>query len=218
MPILYRVSIPIVKMWFHTVSDLQISGKENVPKKGALIVVANHLHTADPPLLGAVIPRQIAFMAKDELFVFPKGFFMQSLGAFSARKFTNSGMALRQALKVLNNGKLLGMFPEGKRSTNHQLARGEIGVAYIALRSGALVLPVGISGSERMATFRRPKITVVIGQPFSFARHREKLSKDELRNTTDIIMQRIAQCLPQDYRGIYDEKRMVAKDGNKTGK
>ena len=222
MSLLYSVAAPGVKTWLHLTSDLQVFGKENVPKNGPLIMAVNHLNTADPPLLGVTLPRQIIFMAKDELFGFPGGLFVRTLGAFSARKFGKSGMALRQALRVLSNGEVLGIFPEGKRSADHQMNRGEIGVAFIALRSGAPVLPVGISGSEYLGIkkpfFRRPGITVTIGQPFSFAKSTGKLNRDQLMKTTDLIMHQIAQVLPPDYRGIYDEDGSGVEDGNQTGK
>ncbi len=208
MSILYSTVAPATRMWFHSISRLKVSGRENVPQKGPLIVVANHLSTCDPPILGSVFPRQISFMAKDELFRFPSGLLMHVLGAFSARKFGRSGMALRQAVKSLENGRVLGIFPEGKRSFDQQLNNGEIGAAFIALRSGVPVIPVGFSGSEyleRKPSFlRRPPVTVTIGKPFSFQRINHKISKDHLIDTTDRIMQNIAQVLPQSYRGIYD--------------
>ncbi len=208
LSLLYRALLPAGDMFFHLITRLQVEGTENVPRSGPLIVVANHLSTADPPLLGAVFPREITFMAKDELFTFPSIILIRALGAFSARKFGKSGMALRQALRMLERGTVLGVFPEGKRSLDHHMAKGEIGVAFIALRSGVPIVPVGISGSEYLQSkkliFRRPVAKVTIGQSFSFAKSTGKLNREQLRETADVIMQRIARVLPQDYRGIYD--------------
>lgn len=221
MSTIYTVMLPVVRLAFCSALRLHVEGKEHVPQSGPLIVVANHLNTIDPPLLGVVFPRQLVFMAKDELFTFPSVLIMRSLGAFSARKFGRSGMGLRQALKVLRDGKVLGIFPEGKRSHDYQMAQGENGVAYIALRSGAPVIPVGISGSERLserhAMFRRPEVKVTIGKPFSFEKTKNKLSNSDLTEATDRIMQGIARVLPPGYRGIYDGRRTGTYNGNQTG-
>lgn len=208
MTLLYKALVPAGKLFFYSITRLQVEGTGNVPRSGPLIVAANHLSTADPPLLGAVFPRCITYMAKDELFNSPSAFLIRALGAFSARKFGKSGMALRQALRMLDEGKVLGVFPEGKRSPERRMGEGEIGVGFIALRAGVPVVPVGISGSEylegKRSIFRRPAVTVTIGQPLSFAKTRSKLSREQLRETTVTIMQGIARLLPPGYRGIYD--------------
>lgn len=193
-----------------------------MPPNGPLIVVANHLSTVDPPLLGSTFPRKITFMAKDELFSFPSGLLIRALGAFSANKLGKSGLALRHALRVIENGGVLGIFPEGKRSNTYQMARGEIGVAFLALRSGAPIITVGISGSEHFEhntfCFRRPKVSITIGEPFSLTHVKGKLTRDELRKVTDDIMRRNALILPRKYRGIYaDDDKQGVGYGNQIG-
>lgn len=221
MSLLYAIAHPVVRLGFYLAMRLTVEGREHVPRNGPLIVVANHLNAIDPPLLGVVFPRQIVFMAKDELFKFPAVLIVRSLGAFSARKIGKSGMGIREALKVLGNGKVLGIFPEGKRSSNHKLAEGEDGVAYIALRSGARIVPVGISGSEkftnRAAALRRPRVRVTIGEPFSFGKTRKRLSSTDLMDATDRIMRQIAGVLPREYRGVYDVGRNGRENGNQAG-
>ena len=101
---LYYVAVPVVKLWFSSVSRLHVVGQENVPKNGPLIVAANHLSLVDPPLIGGFFPRRIVFMAKDELFSFPSGLLIRALGAFPARKTKVSVEALRRALGVLDDG------------------------------------------------------------------------------------------------------------------
>ena len=121
--------------------------------------------------------------------------------------------ALRRALGVLENGQVLGIFPEGKRSFDCRMQKPELGIAFIALRSGAPVIPVGISGSEAFehfgAIFKRPKVTVTIGQPFSFSKGEGKLTREQLTQSADQIMERIAELLPKEYRGVYGESNGI---------
>ena len=187
----------------------EIHGKENVPENGPLIVVANHLNFVDPPLLSASIPRRITFMAKEELFRSRGRAVVRAFGAFPVRRGKLDRQAIRQAMRVIEHNHVLGLFPEGKRSQNHEIGEAEFGVAFIALRSGAPVLPIGISGSENIkglrSIIRRPSVTVTIGQSFAFDREEGKISKERLGQVTDIIMGHIAKILPTSYRGLYDK-------------
>lgn len=223
---LYYVAVPVVKLWFSSVSRLHVVGQENVPKNGPLIVAANHLSLVDPPLIGGFFPRRIVFMAKDELFSFPSGLLIRALGAFPARKTKVSVEALRRALGVLDDGQVLGIFPEGKRSFDCEMQKAELGVAFIAHRSGVPIVPVGISGSEAFeysgAMFKRPKVTVAIGQPFSFSKSEGRLTREQLTHTADVIMERIGDLLPREYRGVYGKVGDIQGDigvvsGSKVG-
>lgn len=173
-----------------------------------MIVVANHLNLADPPVLGASLGRKVVFMAKRELFHSRvSSYFVRGLGAFPAQRGQLVREALRQANQVLANSLALVVFPEGSRSKNAQLQSAFPGSALIALRNGISILPVGITGTEKIrgaAWFlRRPKITVNIGCPFSLPLVGSKLTKAELTELTNYIMGRIAELLPLEYRGNY---------------
>lgn len=186
----------------------QVRGKENVPGQGALLIVANHLSLADPPVLGASLGRKVAFMAKQELF--RSGFlsyFLRSLGAFPVHKGRLDRKALRQAGQLLTQGQALVMFPEGTRSENVRLQPAFRGTALIAFRNSVPILPVGITGTEKIKgvawILRRPQIMVNIGHPFYLPPISSKLTKVELAKLTETIMWHVAGLLPLEYRGNY---------------
>ncbi len=187
----------------------RVEGRENVPRTGPLIIVANHLNLIDPPLLGASIPRSINFMAKQELFEpLMARAIVQAYGAFPVRRGRLDRKALRQALGQLQEGQVVGMFPEGKRSPDNQLQSPQPGTALLAAHSGASILPVGISGSDQMKGVRsilhRPRITVTIGRPFVVASEGDRRTRSRLARYSDLIMERIAELLPESYRGEYN--------------
>lgn len=214
----YTVSTGMMKLALVSLTCWRVNGKENVPRNGPLIVVSNHLSMVDPPLLSASVPRRIVFMAKGELFYSWGRGFVRAFGAFPVHRGTLDREAIRQAMRVLENGQVLGMFPEGGRNRSHVLEEAEPGAALIALRSGAPILPVGISGTENVKgpglIFRRPRITVTIGQPFYLSESKERPTRDRWVEATDIIMSHIAEALPSQYRGIYGERPRGIADGN----
>jgi 1-acyl-sn-glycerol-3-phosphate acyltransferase len=196
----------------------EVEGAERVPRQGGLIVVSNHLNLADPPLLGSAIPRRIRFMAKQELFdARPGGFFIRWFGAFPVRRFEGDLQALRTAQQMLRDGGVIGMFPEGHRSRGRGLQEPFPGTALIALRTGATVLPVAITGTEAITSplvlLKNPRLRVVIGEPFTLPPLR-RINSEAARAGTEEIMRRIAALLPPKYRGVYAERsRPVGREG-----
>ena len=187
----------------------QVLGKENMPKDTACIIVANHVNLLDSPILGVSLGRKVYFMAKEELFhsrVF--GWMAYQFGAFSVAKGRLNRRAGRRALELLANGQTLIIYPEGRRSDDGKLGQGYSGAALLAVKSGVSIVPVGISGTKQLVGkkwfFKRPKITLNIGQPFTLAASHDKLSKEETAHLTHEVMLHIAMLLPQDYRGRYD--------------
>ena len=204
----YYVVRLIVRMLLTLLTRWRVEGRENVPNQGALLVVANHINLADPPVLGVSLGRKVIFMAKKELFHFRViGYFVRNLGAFPVHRGQLDKKALRQAQQVLADGLALVMFPEGMRSRSGRLRTAFSGSALIALRSGAPILPVGITGTEKIRGLtwflHRPQITVTIGHPFYLPSAGSKLTKGELAELTNSIMRRIAELLPQEYQGVY---------------
>lgn len=218
MGLFYFAATTIMKILLITLTRWRVEGRENVPRRGPLIVVSNHLNLIDPPLLGASLPRRITFMAKQELF---SSWFartvVQGYGAFPVRRGQLDREAVRRSLQALQNGQVLGMFPEGQRSLNAQLQTPHPGVSLIAARSGVSILPVSISGSEQVKgigfILHRPRIKVTIGRPFSLPTVEDTSTRSKLAQHSDLIMERIAELLPKSYRGP-DGIRSGSRSGN----
>ena len=215
----YWLMTRLMRLVVWTFGRYQVVGKERVPDSGPLLVVSNHLNNADPPLLGAAIPRRLRFMAKQELFDSRFGVFMRWFGAFPVRRFEADLAALRQAQGILKEGGVLGMFPEGHRSRGGGMGPPHPGTALIALRSGAPLLPVGITGTEAVRSpavlLKKPRIRVVIGEPFRLPNTR-RVSAEQVQAGADEIMRRIAALLPAQYRGVYADGGGTTEEPRRT--
>lgn len=210
MPWFYYTGRAIARALFALATRLEVRGRENIPTEGPVLVVANHLNLTDPPLLGISLGRKMMFMAKEELFRSPlTAYFVGNFGAFPVHRGKLDRKAIRQSQQVLTDGLALIMFPEATRSKSARLQRAFPGSALIAMRGGVPVLPVGIAGTEKIKgigwILRRPRITVNIGPPFYLPAN-QKLSRAELIENTDLIMERIAELLPPKYRGVYGKR------------
>ncbi|HEX75981.1 MAG TPA: 1-acyl-sn-glycerol-3-phosphate acyltransferase [Dehalococcoidia bacterium] len=210
MRLSHRAAKAVVKPLFKVLIRLEVKGEENMPPKGPLIVLANHLHWVDPVLLLVSFPWWINFMAKEELFYSrPLSlFFSWAQASPVRRKWMASGKieALQWAEAALKEGLVLGMFPEGKRSREARLLLGRRGPALIALKTGAPLLPIGICGTEKLkgiGWLRRPRITINIGQSFTPPSVNTEPTKPQLRWLADFAMEQIAALLPTEYRGRY---------------
>ncbi len=210
MPWFYYVGILTTRILLFLLTRWQVRGRENIPSQGPLLVIANHLHLVDPPLVGVSLGRKAIFMAKEELFRSRfSSYFIGGFGAFPVHRGQLDRKALRQAERVLAKGLALVIFPEATRSKNAQLQPAFPGSALVALRSGAPIVPVGITGTEKIKgvtwLLRRPQITVTFGSPFRLPPINGKLTRTELAELTNFIMGHIAELLPVGYRGNYTE-------------
>jgi len=211
MTILYYLGTLLVKLLLRLLTRREVKGSDNVPLEGPLIVVANHLSMADPPIVSASLQRRIVYMAKEESFRSPvQGPLVRGYRAFPVRRGQLDRRALRSAQQVLSEGLALGMFPEGTRSRAGQLQQGHAGTALIALRSGAPLLPVGLTGTEKVLGLRllfgRLRITVSVGKPFSLPPVDGRLTKAVLASATEVIMAHVAELLPENYKGVYGDR------------
>jgi 1-acyl-sn-glycerol-3-phosphate acyltransferase len=187
-----------------------ISGAAHVPRTGPAILAVNHLSILDSFLLPALLPRHVTFTAKNEYFSGNpvSGFFMRLGGSLPIdRESAHAAQAmLDDAAALLERGELFGIHPEGTRSPDGRLYRGKIGVAWLALKTGAPVLPVALRGTEKVlpvgAKVPRPaSIGITIGAPMRFEGDHTK-ARDR-RRVTDEIMAAIQRLSGQEYVPTY---------------
>lgn len=209
----YDASKPFVALAVKFVCSCKVNKACPSLPPSPYIVVSNHLSWLDIPLIGLAIPCRIAFMAKKEYFQSPfHSRLVRLFGAFTVDRGTVDRTALKEAFSALHDGTALGIFPEGTRSKTLQLQRARLGTAYIALANDATIIPIGISGTDKIRSryenkanlFRRPKVTLNIGQPFKLpAPANGRPTRADLVSGTETIMRRIAELLPEEYRGVY---------------
>ena len=208
MNLLYRLGRGTARVCFSNLGRMEVTGGENVPPYGPLIVVSNHLSFIDPPLLAASMARPLYFIAKKELFRDPISSY--ALKKFHVSPFDRSGFradAVRILLRLLEQDKAVVVFPEGHRSPDHTMKEGFLGVVYLALKSQAPILPVGITGTEKIPGWRMPiplcRLRANIGQAFTLPVIDGRPSREVMKSMLDMVMNRIAPLLPEGYRGHY---------------
>ena len=192
--ILKPIGRGIVKgaIWIYCkiVYRFEVIGKENIPKEGPVIICGNHRSFLDPPLIEITTGRYTRFLAKEEL---TKNKFLALLGyvfdAILVKRDSKEVKALKESLQTLKNGECLALFPEG---TRNGLAKGEKvkdGAAFLAVRSGAPVVPCGIKGGEK----GNRKITITYGKPLDYSEYKGSKDKEVLDKVTEEIMENILE-------------------------
>ena len=204
---------PLLRLVFRP----QVEGAENVPSEGPAILASNHLSYADWLFMPLTLPRRVTFGAKAEYFNTPgiQGWFQKLCFSGAGQvPIDRSGAsaaegALSAAKRILDEGDLFGIYPEGTRSHDGRLYRGKTGVARLALETGVPVIPVAVVGTDVVAppgkkfgSFTRP--VVRFGKPLDFERY-EGLANDRyiLRSVTDEIMYEIMRLSGQEYVDMY---------------
>lgn len=195
----------------------KVEGLENIPTTGPVILASNHLAVVDSLYLPMMVPRRITFLAKSEYFTTPglKGrfnkFFYTAAGQVPIDRSGGKASegALISARRVLEEGKVLGLYPEGTRSPDGRLFKGKTGIARIAMETGATVIPVAMVGTNIMnpigsKSYRPTKIVVRVGKPMDFSRY-EGLGGSRFieRAITDEIMYSLMKLSGQEYVDIY---------------
>ncbi|QNP73761.1 1-acyl-sn-glycerol-3-phosphate acyltransferase [Streptomyces roseirectus] len=211
---------PVMRLWFRP----QVEGVENIPGDGPVILAGNHLTFIDSMILPLVCDRQVFFIGKDE---YVTGTSLK--GRLMAWFFTGVGMipvdrdggrggvaALMTGRRVLEEGKVFGIYPEGTRSPDGRLYRGRTGIARLTLMTGAPVVPFAMIGTDKLqpggAGIPRPgKVTVRFGEPMEFSRY-DGMDRDRyvLRAVTDSVMAEVMRLSGQEYVDIYATKAKAA--------
>jgi len=211
MTLSQRIVLAIFRPLLSICFSWKAEGRENIPSTGPLILVANHIHVLDPIFLVFSLTRWITFVAKEELF---RSLFLRlwlrwagSLPLQRDGKVIEKQRILEGAKKALDEGLILGMFPEGGRSHDGKLRKGKPGSAVIASKTDAPLLPVGIAGTGRIHgiswLWKRPHIVVNIGKPFRLPPTSGRMSKSQMHLLTTQLMREIAALLPPEYQGAY---------------
>jgi len=187
---LYTFAKSLVWNVLNPMYRFDIRGLEKFPKTGGVLICANHIHALDPPVVGITAPRDVHFMAKEELFTAPiLKTILPKIYAFPVKRGMSDRDALRKAIAVLKSGNVMGLFPEGTRSKTGELGKGFSGAGFFALKGEAAVVPCAIIGPYK--AFKRVK--VVYGEPIDMQPYRErKASADEV---TQVIMAHIQQLI-----------------------
>ncbi|ARC56393.1 1-acyl-sn-glycerol-3-phosphate acyltransferase [Frondihabitans sp. 762G35] len=203
---------PVLFLWFH----VRVTGRDNIPRRGPVIIASNHLDFLDSLFLPAVVQRKMTYLvaadyyAKKSLLGRLLGWFLTQIGQLPIDRSGGSASkaSLETGLRVLENDGLIGIYPEGTRSRDGLMHRGRTGVARLVLASGVTVIPAAIQGSDRIrvAGSRLPKradIQITFGRPLHFETVDGDYDAKRLRAVTDEIMQEIARLTPQEYVDSY---------------
>ena len=199
---------------------LSIQGIENVPEQGPVLMVSNHLGDADALIGLAITPRPVDALAKVELYDLPiLGWLMEAYGVIWIHRGQPDRRAIRAALNGLQSNRVIGIAPEGRESITGSLEEGTGGAAYLALKSGATILPITFTGTQNQIIYnnlkrlRRTPVTVTVGKSFSISNTDH--GKEAIQQTTDIIMHALASQLPVEYQGVYAQELEV-ENGNQS--
>ena len=203
-PFLWATIRVLGQILFAIIARVRLSGLENVPAEGPFIIASNHLSWFDVPLIPAYLSRPVIYMAKEETFLSRIGWLVRFMGAFPVKRGEADRQALRAAGEQLKEGNIIVIFPEGTRSKTHTMARGHSGLGMIALRSGVPVLPVAVTGSEKLLKKFRPRVTITYGQPMILKPKGQKVTREDVDDVTKQVMHTIAAMLPPAYRGVYN--------------
>lgn len=178
----------IFKPWYR----VEVLGLEHFPKEGGVLLCTNHIHNFDPLIVGISAPRPVHFMAKEEIFKVPVlGNIVKNCNAFPVKRGMGDREALRTGLKVLKEGNVFGLFPEGTRSKTGEIGKGLSGAGFFALRTEAVVLPCAIIGPYKSLS----KLRIVFGKPIDMEEMRSSKASAEI--VTELIMSEIHKLIKE---------------------
>jgi 1-acyl-sn-glycerol-3-phosphate acyltransferase len=208
-----RCACFLLRIFLRIFTRLKTKGLENIPQRGPLLVAFNHLAHLDAALVLPFLPQPVEGIALEDLYHVPvTGQLLRLYGTIPVHRDQFDRDVIRRALQALAEGKILALAPEARMSLTGALERARQGAAYLALRSGAPVLPVAITGTETVPSdlkrLRRPRLTVTFGEVIITPPRAGKpqARRQQVAEFTDEIMYRIAAMLPPEYRGVYGDE------------
>jgi 1-acyl-sn-glycerol-3-phosphate acyltransferase len=200
--------VRLVRLVVRLLIRVHMSGSENTPPHGPVLVVSNHLGDADLVLGIALSARPVDAVSKADLYDLPVlGWLMEIYGVIWVHRGLPDRRALRAVLQGLDEGRMIAIAPEGRESVTGKLEEGTHGAAYLALKSGAPILPVTFTGTENRLVYgslkrlRRAEITLTVGKPFHLQPGDDW--RQAIDQGTEQIMRTLAEQLPPEYRGVY---------------
>jgi 1-acyl-sn-glycerol-3-phosphate acyltransferase len=217
VPLLLRFAGLLSRTMLRLGATVTIEIDGEIPREGPLIVVANHISNADPPLVAGwltpMLGRQMHILAKQSLFVGPLGWILRKLGATPVKAGGSDIEAYRVARAVLDRGDVLCIFPEGTRSPSGVMQEPKPGVAMLATRTGVPILPVGVTGSDyflgrgkKLPRLRAP-IHLHIGKPFTLTLDPTLPHRQAMTAASDELMRHIAALVDERHRGRFGVAR-----------
>jgi 1-acyl-sn-glycerol-3-phosphate acyltransferase len=209
-----RLLAALCRLGLRAIARVRVEGLTDLPTSGPLIIAANHISNADPPFiggwLGPALGRRPTFLAKESLFAGPLGLVIRSLGAEPVKAGGSDIGAYRAAKAILDRGGIVAILPEGTRSFDGVMGQPKPGVALLATRTGAPVLPVGVSGTDDLIARgkRLPRIgsrvTLRVGRPFTLRVPHGTDRRSALAAADSELMRRIASLVEPRHRGAWE--------------
>ena len=202
----------LIRVIINLIANVKIDGMENIPKNGGFVIATNHLGRLDVALLFYALDGDfiltIAEKYEHHWLFGPIG---NAMDGIWLDRFNADVSAIRKVLTRMKAGGILVIAPEGTRSKTETMAEGKPGVAYLALKAGLPIVPVGLVGTEdrvvveRLQHFKKSEIKIIVGRSFNLPPIQRKDRDVSLKQYTDEIMCRIGVLLPEKYRGVYAE-------------
>lgn len=195
-PRLLRTLQPAGRAWFNRRYDVHVAGLQHVPARGPAIVAANHIGWLDGPLMAAYTPRAVHALTKREMFEGRLGRFLRAVGQIPLDRMLVDSAAVRGALRVLRDGGVVGIFPEGARGSG-EVAHARGGAAYLALVTGAPVVPLAILGTREPGAWsesvppRGTRIHLGFGSPICLDPQPWPRRKADVRDATERIRRKL---------------------------
>lgn len=223
---------PLAWLICNAIADLRMQGKEYIPHSGeGGLATSNHLSMLDPVVTTVFTPRPVYVMVKAEYFkTLLMGGAVSLMGGFPVRRGEADRQAVKTALSVARRGGLIAIYPEGTRSKTFKLQEGHPGAALVASSNDVQIWPMGIWGSEnimrrnKLGLLSRPRVNFVIGKPYKLKEEATAFATthnlpatgkrgkhDDLDFLSDILMLKIADLLPSEYRGEFNPENVVTR-------